>query len=216
MAGNELDSFVRKFINLWQSGCDAKLQIESEAGNAYVSLRVGLGHDPHGHHQAVHHRGGGTTRQRRSERREAERKVTTAAAEATVVKDESMDVVAEEAAKTEQDPKIVDEEKAHFELRVNENIWKTENDEKIKKKEDFTAFFSFKSKASEEVIDESLKTIFPPDGVTDTTLVLREWLGPRTNEHLCTLKVETPDQHISWPTMEASLVDVFREARRLR
>ena len=109
---------------------------------------------------------------------------------------EYKDVVAEEADKMTEKAKIVDE--------------------KIKKEEDFTAFFSFRSKSSEEVISESLKTIFPPDGATDTTLVLREWLGPRTNEHLCTLKVHTPDQNISWPTMEASLVDVFREARRLR
>ena len=38
-----LDKFVRKFVILWQSGCDAKLSVEAEAGNAFVNLRAGLG-----------------------------------------------------------------------------------------------------------------------------------------------------------------------------
>ena len=57
MAGTqELDSFLRKFVILWQSGCDAKLDIESKAGNAYVTLRVGLGKVlPGQHHGHVGH-----------------------------------------------------------------------------------------------------------------------------------------------------------------
>ena len=226
MTGNELDSFVRKFINLWQSGWDAKLQVESEAGNAYVSLRVGLGHDLHGHQQVVHHRGGGPARQRRRERREAERNVNPAAEEAVVVKvesEETMDFEAEQAEKkhakmTDQVNDIIDDRKANIELKVNaheEQCSKNENDEKVDKKEEFSVFFSFRSKSSEEVIGDSLKLIFPPDKANDTTLVLREWLGPRTDIHLCTLKVQTTDKNIAWPTMEASLMDVFREARRL-
>ena len=75
MAGaSELDSFVRKFRILWQSGCDAKLHVQSEAGNAFVTLSVGLGQVPPGHkHHVVHHRGGGPARQRRKVRRKAER-----------------------------------------------------------------------------------------------------------------------------------------------
>ena len=73
MAGeSELDSFVRKFKSLWKSGRDAKLHVQTEAGN--VTLSVGLGQVPPGHHlHAVHPRGGGPARQRRRERREAER-----------------------------------------------------------------------------------------------------------------------------------------------
>ena len=44
MAGHdELGNFVRKFASLWKSGCNAKLHVEAEARNAYVSLQVGLG-----------------------------------------------------------------------------------------------------------------------------------------------------------------------------
>ena len=44
MAGHDkLQKFVRKFDSLWQSGCNARLHVETEAGNAFVSLQVGLG-----------------------------------------------------------------------------------------------------------------------------------------------------------------------------
>ena len=74
---DELDSFVRKFVNLWKSGCEASLNVESKAGNAYVNLRVGLGH-AHPHIQKDQQedggcRGGSPAKQRRKERREAER-----------------------------------------------------------------------------------------------------------------------------------------------
>ena len=59
MAGpgpGELGSFITKFVILWQSGCEAKLQVES----AFVTLRVGLGQAQPGHHHhgVVHHQGG--------------------------------------------------------------------------------------------------------------------------------------------------------------
>ena len=74
MAGtSKLDSFVRKFVILCQSGCDAKLHVQSESGNAFVTLSVGLEQVPPGHHHRVVHRGGELARQRRRERREAER-----------------------------------------------------------------------------------------------------------------------------------------------
>ena len=43
MAGvDELDKFVRKFVCLWQSGWEANLQVQAKAGNAFVSLHLGL------------------------------------------------------------------------------------------------------------------------------------------------------------------------------
>jgi len=44
MAGmDEVSSFVNKFSSLWRSGCDASLHFESQAGQAYVTIRLGLG-----------------------------------------------------------------------------------------------------------------------------------------------------------------------------
>ena len=47
MAGlPQLNSFVSKFVNLWQYGCDASLHLETHAGKATIHLQVGLGYAP--------------------------------------------------------------------------------------------------------------------------------------------------------------------------
>ena len=43
----EVNSFVTKFTNLWKAGRDACLQLVSHAGQACVTLRLGLGVFPH-------------------------------------------------------------------------------------------------------------------------------------------------------------------------
>lgn len=131
----ELDSFLRKFVNLWQSGYDAKLNIESEGGRVFVNLRVGLedGHlGDHGH--VVRHRGGGPAQQRRRSRREAERQEASAAGKVVenAQETDSKDVVVETQVKLEvteevtkkkvvevqQEDKISEDNKAHFEVIV--------------------------------------------------------------------------------------------------
>ena len=42
----EINSFVSKFHSLWKTGRDACLQIETHAGQACVTLRLGLGEYP--------------------------------------------------------------------------------------------------------------------------------------------------------------------------
>ena len=44
MAVTEVDSFVRKFHQLWKAGLTAHLDLDTHAGNAWVGLRVQLGH----------------------------------------------------------------------------------------------------------------------------------------------------------------------------
>ena len=46
MSSSELDSFVLKFKSLWYAGIDAHLDVDTHAGQAWVGLRVGLGHPP--------------------------------------------------------------------------------------------------------------------------------------------------------------------------
>ena len=36
----EINSFIGKFVSLWQSGRDANLKVESKAGKAFLSLEV--------------------------------------------------------------------------------------------------------------------------------------------------------------------------------
>ena len=47
MAGlQQLNSFIAKFVNLWQSGFDASLEVKAHAGQARILLQVGLGQYP--------------------------------------------------------------------------------------------------------------------------------------------------------------------------
>ena len=50
MAAEEIDTFIRKFKYLWSAGLDARLNIETTAGQAWVSLHLRLGHPPAPHH----------------------------------------------------------------------------------------------------------------------------------------------------------------------
>ena len=44
----EVDTFIKKFKHLWQSGLHAHLDLETHGGQAWVGLCVHLGHAPPG------------------------------------------------------------------------------------------------------------------------------------------------------------------------
>ena len=76
----ELNTFVFKFKHLWKSGLDAHLDLECHAGQAWVGIRVRLGHEPEPHHHHHPHippqprrTRDGPSRQRRRARRAAAR-----------------------------------------------------------------------------------------------------------------------------------------------
>ena len=50
----ELDTFVKKFHQLWKTGHNAHLDLESHDGVAWVGLRVQLGHAPGPQHHPLH------------------------------------------------------------------------------------------------------------------------------------------------------------------
>ena len=75
MAAREIESFLRKFTYLWSAGLDAHLNVETHAGQAWVSLHLCLGHPPGPLHVfATKQTRNSPARQRRCEQREAERK----------------------------------------------------------------------------------------------------------------------------------------------
>ena len=78
MHPKELDSFIGKLKQLWQSGKDARLHVETHAGEAWASLHVKLGHGQghqHQHKEKPHlpRNRNGPSRQRRRARRAAAR-----------------------------------------------------------------------------------------------------------------------------------------------
>ena len=96
----EVNSFIGKFVNLWQSGRDACLQLETQAGQACVTLRLGLGDHPRHHLQKV-----SPSRQRRRVRRAESRLASAEKVKAT----EKKATAAEEAVATTKKAVVVEE-----------------------------------------------------------------------------------------------------------
>ena len=74
----EINTFISKFYQLWHSGHEAHLDIDTKAGQAWVGLRVHLGHAPERRYEqgaSTHQRKtrNNPARQRRRDRRAAER-----------------------------------------------------------------------------------------------------------------------------------------------
>ena len=120
MHDNELQSFVFKFNQLWKAGVSAHLDLDTHAGQAWVGLRMQLGHhpDPVHHHQPHHfkpqrsHRGPAYIR--RQNRRKAARaagvvpEVVVSEAEQAL---ENKNKNAEEACKKNETEEVNNEEK---------------------------------------------------------------------------------------------------------
>ena len=83
MSITEIDNFVKKFYQLWNAGHTAHLDVDTQAGQAWVGLHVQLGHAPGPlHHQPhppffqVQKKVASPSRQRRRARRAAARMKT--------------------------------------------------------------------------------------------------------------------------------------------
>ena len=77
MAGlTQFQSFVGKFVSLWQQGLDARLNVNCSAGQAWVQLHVGLvdAHGPQQQEPQGHVRVPGPACLRRRQRRAEERR----------------------------------------------------------------------------------------------------------------------------------------------
>ena len=115
MAGHhEVFNFVNKFINLWKTGFEAKLHVESQAGQAWVQLQVGLGalQQPH------YHRKPGPAQLRRRARR-AEARASQVAAQAADIPPANTDEAVEASAQAE---KVIHPTTAEVAVQVAVNV----------------------------------------------------------------------------------------------
>ena len=132
MTVTEVDTFIRKFNQLWQAGLTAHLDLDTHAGSAWVGLRVQLGHVAPGPlHQPVHQqqpfRKVSPSRERRRARRLAAREgnatTTTDAETATGISEEdcvqTTPMFVETEAQTDQ---INIAEEAIISVVENENV----------------------------------------------------------------------------------------------
>ena len=72
----QFQSFIGKFLSLWQQGLDARLRVNTSAGQAWIQLHVGLGdaHRPQQQEPQGHVRVPGPARLRRRQRRAEDRR----------------------------------------------------------------------------------------------------------------------------------------------
>ena len=66
----ELDSFIGKFKQLWKNGHSVHLDIDANAGNAWVGIRLQLNDGVRSNVNPSHVEKTGNARQRRRQRRE--------------------------------------------------------------------------------------------------------------------------------------------------
>ena len=115
----EIDNLVKNFKRLWQSGISAHLDLDTHAGQAWMGLRVRLGHATGPHHQHQGHQKGGTrnspSRQRRRERRAAAREKVAE----EVPRDEGE---AENEATTVIDNEVNQKEEASKQIQIAEQV----------------------------------------------------------------------------------------------
>ena len=120
----EVDTFVKKFHQLWNDGISAHLDLDTHAGDAWVGLRVRLGQVPgplHGQAQSFHQeevpRKESPSRQRRREKRAAARQANVV--RATDTEAEEANEVAKET--TSEETVAVDAVVEHAENLSDEN-----------------------------------------------------------------------------------------------
>ena len=197
MAGLEqFESFVKKFVDLWKTGIHARLLVETEAGNAFINLRAGLGQVcPLPDQGCDQGRRGGGSRVRRRERRSVARQV---AAEEAARSEEAVQAkkgiekgradeasraaeVADEAANTEDNARAAEQaDKAEKNATAAEEATK---DDEILAMDDsdydiytFRYWDNFKPSEAQEAInyiEEKLKQNFKKSKIKDSDQVFK-------------------------------------------
>ena len=127
---SELDSFVLKFKQLWKSGHDAHLDVESKAGKAWVSIRLCLADEPGPLHQPFNlAKTISSSRERRRIRRQVARKENTKTEAAT---EEEVAVSDISDSKAAANVAVTETEGANLDLEPQEvNIAEKAEEEKL-------------------------------------------------------------------------------------
>ena len=170
MYDTELDTFIHKFKTLWNSGLDANLNVETHAGQAWVSLRVQLGkapgplHPHFPHHKPRHSPSRERRRVRRADarRKTAEEETNEESKEKeTVIEDtETEDVVTVYTSEKVEESDIVEDtmekttEDVVEETDINFKDLETREEVKIIPCESCLKFFNYKRELGEHMCDE--------------------------------------------------------------
>ena len=217
MSVKELDSFVKKFYQLWSAGYSAHLDLESHSGKAWVGLRVQLGHAPPGH---LHHplrpaypqphyrKPDSPSRQRRRDRRAAARKSDAEESskkenaeevdpivivEKAVHEDNFVDLTRNQERESDQNDETLvgaAEEAYVKDMKVSDEVCPDEQYDEVDDSESKREIFSFKSDFPEYDIEKQLDEVLQNTKVTSTKIILKDQLRPESADHLYTLELK--------------------------
>ena len=238
----ELDTFVKKFHQLWNAGLTAHLDLDTHAGNAWVGLRVQLGQvpgPPHQHAQPfpqqVQRKGESPSRQRRRARRAAakgENKSNTEAVKAAEVEkeQETSEIVVEKVPDVVdvQEEIVVEKVSQVAEEALTDLIDEVCSDEEYNLKDllnegstipqvdgtfDEEIVYTFISDFHREDIDYTIKEVIPEEIETTLASVVRIG-GLHSADQLCTLRIKVPpEKTFIWPVMTNSQSEVIKKLK---
>ena len=178
MSVYELDSFVKKFYQLWSAGYSAHLDLESHSGKAWVGMRVQLGHAEEADPTVIVKKAVREdnfvdfTRNQESESDQNDQTLVGAAEEASV-KDMK---VSDEVCPDEQYDEVDDSESESQKVQIRE-------------------VFSFKSDIPEDDIKKQLDEVLKKTNVTSVKKIMKDQLRPESAEHLYTLELKVDKEN---------------------
>ena len=239
MSAKEIDSFVKKFYQLWGAGYSAHLDLESHSGKAWVGLRVQLGHVPPGHlHHPLHppypqpnyRKQDSPSRQRRRERRAADRRdETEEASKKDYAEEVDSSVVAEKVVTEESDQNdetLVGAAEEASSMKVSDEVCPDEQYDEVDDNESESwkipsrEVFSFKSDFPEVEIEKQLDEVLKNTNVSSSKIILKDQIRSDSADHLYTLELKIEkenkeDTNFSWPKMSSLQNQVLRNLKRI-
>ena len=234
----ELDTFVRKFHQLWNDGFTAHLDLDTQAGNAWVGLRLNLGQVPGPVHGEAppspnQHFRDQTSKQRRRARREAARLKRAEEAAAEDVGEEKNVVDTEQVLSVAMHAKPIIQEKKEATTadEAEQATYQAVSvaDEVCPDNEFFDAEIDndggdedievqFISNYAEEDVIDSFKEMFEDNLLPCLPqLVSRERVEQRSADHLCKVKMRIRSRkkaQFSWPELKG-YPDFFKNVKVL-
>jgi hypothetical protein len=238
----ELDTFVRKFHQLWNDGLTAHLDLDTHAGNAWVGLGVQLGQVPGPPHQQVQPSHQHVNRKFESLSHQWRRARRAAARAENTTNTEAVEAVERENETEAADAKVPDVEMHDetFDGKISEvaaeatadNVIDAPlNDEvccdaeyssqkvtgqaipQVDGTVDEKVMYNFVSDFHREDIEYAIQEFMPEDIETKLVSVVRIG-GLQSADQLCTLMIRMPpEKNFIWPMMSRSQSEVIKELK---
>ena len=232
----EIDSFVKKFHQLWKAGVTVHLDLDAHAGKAWVGIRAQVGDAPGPVPQQVHPRRSPSYLRRQERRREAAQAAQAAQAAEVDSSSPASKVSGEKPGddKTAAEAETVEKVTVEDTCNTATNRLVMELDKKETRPvetglpspmiqldgdaEEDIARFAFESTYHEDDVNELLSEIFPESDVK-LSLESRVKVAPLSNREIFVIRLEptaTTKKFLSWPKMENDQADVFENVKRLK